>query len=78
MTSPIATALSGAIRVALIEFLHWREAKAREEGWVPSAADIDVFLSEIEAATPEAVKAEARERLGIPEPTPETPPVTPQ
>lgn len=35
----------------------------KPEGWKPSAEEWDKLEAEVEAATPEAVKAEARARL---------------
>ena len=67
MNPLLATAAIGLIRAGIEEFLAWREKKAQEVGWVPSASDVDAFLADIDAATPEAVKEQARKDLGLPE-----------
>lgn len=43
-----------------------RQYLNKPPGWTPTQADIDDFNAQIDAATPEAVKAEARARLGLP------------
>ena len=37
----------------------------RPEGWKPTQQDLDAFLLSVDAATPEAEKAAARQRLGM-------------
>lgn len=41
----------------------------KPEGWKPTDEDKQNLLDIVDAATPEAVKAEARKALGLPEPT---------
>jgi len=38
----------------------------KPEGWVPSKQDIIDFINEIDAASPEAIKAQARKDLNLP------------
>lgn len=38
----------------------------KPEGWKPSKQDIIDFINEIDAATPEAIKAQARRSLNLP------------
>ena len=54
----IASIISGGFEL-LRQYLN------KPEGWKPSQQDLDDLLLEVEAATPEAVKAEARLRLGL-------------
>lgn len=56
-----------AIAVATVNFLSEliRVRMGKPEGWKPSPQDVADFVVEIDAATPEAEKAAARERLGM-------------
>ncbi len=38
----------------------------KPEGWKPSQEEWDALNAEVAAATPEAVKADARTRMGLP------------
>jgi len=38
----------------------------KPEGWKPTQAEVDAFLLNVDSATPEAEKAAARVRLGLP------------
>lgn len=38
----------------------------KPEGWIPTQQDWDDLANTVDEATPEAVKAAARERLGLP------------
>jgi hypothetical protein len=67
-----------ALAVATVNFLSEliRVRMGKPEGWKPSPEDIANFVIEIEASTPEAMKAAARARLNLPtdvEPLRETP-----
>lgn len=64
MTDPLSAAISGAL-IALFEV--WARHHGKPEGWKPSAQDIADILADVDASTPEAMKAEARKRLGITE-----------
>ncbi len=54
----------GAIIQGGFELL--RQYLNKPEGWTPSEQDIADFLREIDEATPEAMKAQARANLGLP------------
>lgn len=64
----MAAIVAGLIKASITEFLAWRERKARDAAWVPSEADVDAFLAEIEGDTPEKLKAKVAASLGIPWP----------
>lgn len=57
----IAAFLNGGIEV-------WRTHANKPADWVPSAQDIADLNNLIDAASPEAVKAAAATRLGVPWP----------
>lgn len=61
------SAASTAIAVATVNFLSElvRVRLNKPEGWKPSPQDIADFVIEIDAATPEAEKAAAKQRLGL-------------
>lgn len=77
MNPVIEAATVGLIRVALTEFINWTTRKARPEGWVPTAEDVEAFLSQVEHDTPEALKAKVAADLGVPWPPPMPPEVLP-
>lgn len=60
--------LTPAIIAAIISggFELLRQYLGKPAGWVPTQQDIDDLHSSVDAATPEAVKAAARIRLGLP------------
>lgn len=49
-------------------FQIWASHASKPPGWTPSQQDIQDMLATIDAATPEKVKADARARLGLPDP----------
>ncbi len=53
---------------ALIQI--WANHANKPPGWVPTEAEVNDMISMVDAATPEAEKAAARARLGIPDPPP--------
>jgi hypothetical protein len=57
------TAIAAAIAAI---FQIWANHAGKPEGWKPTPADIDDLLGLVAAATPEAEKAAARVRLGLP------------
>ncbi len=72
-TNPIASAVAG---ILLGAFEIWARHQGKPEGWVPTQDEWGQFLDEVGLATPEARKALAAKRLGIPwPPAGEAPPV---
>ncbi len=63
--NPISSAVAG---ILLGAFEIWANHTGKPEGWIPSAEDWDQFLNEVDMATPEARKALAAKRLGVPWP----------
>ncbi len=61
----IITLVAKAIN-ALIEI--WGRHTGKPPDWRPTAQDLADFLAQVDAASPEAEKAAARARLGIPPP----------
>lgn len=62
--SPVAAIVTeAAARVILTEFVAWQERKARDANWKPSAADVEEFFGRVDADTPAAIEAEARQEL---------------
>lgn len=59
MTTAIATAIAAIFQI-------WANHAGKPEGWKPSQQDIDDLLGLVDAASPEAEKAAARVRLGLP------------
>lgn len=47
-------------------FQIWANHTGKPPGWVPTQEDIENMLAIVDSATPEARKAAARERLGLP------------
>ena len=43
----------------------WAEHTGKPEGWKPTPQDLADILAQVDAATPEAEKQAARDRLGI-------------
>lgn len=60
--------MNPAIIAAIISggFELLRQYLNQPEGWTPTQQDIDDLNAAVEAATPEAEKAAARVRLGLP------------
>lgn len=67
--NPLALAFATAAINGGIEI--WRTHLGKPAGWVPTAQDLADMDAAIDAASPEAVKAAAAERLGIVWPPPE-------
>lgn len=44
----------------------WANHSGKPTGWVPTQQDVEDMLAIVDAATPEARKAAARVRLGLP------------
>lgn len=68
----IGAAVSSLISALLQQFIEWQKQRAQVAGWKPSQQDVADFLAQVEADTPEAVKARVAAALGIP--WPPTPP----
>ena len=47
-------------------FQLWANHANKPPGWKPTQTEVDDLLSQVDAATPEAEKAAARARLGLP------------
>lgn len=58
---------SGIVAIINGAFEIWRIHANKPEGWKPSPDDIANLVASVDAATPEAEKAAARKRLGLPE-----------
>jgi hypothetical protein len=63
MNPAIATIIASLLNFA---FEIWRTHSGKPAGWVPSQAEIDGLLAEVDTATPEAEKTAARKRIGQP------------
>lgn len=64
MNPAAAIASEAAARIILNAFIARQEQWAREANYVPSPADVERFLTErVEADTPAAIEAEARQEL---------------
>lgn len=62
--NPLGYALIEGFSTVLIkQWIAWMERKQKPEGWKPTDADIQDFLDDIDLATPENVRAEARAEL---------------
>lgn len=73
--SPILEAAAvGLIRTAVTEYVAWQTRRAQAADWKPSPQDVDDFLAEIAADTPEALKAKVAASLGLQWPPPPTNP----
>ncbi len=59
METYIAAALTALFQI-------WANHSNKPPGWKPTDAEIDDLLAQADAATPEAEKAAARVRLGLP------------
>ena len=59
METAIATAILALFQV-------WANHTKKPEGWKPTPQDVQDILSTVDAATPAAEKAKARQRLGLP------------
>ena len=70
MTPLIQAAVTGLISASLREFVAWQSKRAQDASWKPSEKDVEDFLAEVSADTPEAVKARVAAALGVPWPNP--------
>jgi hypothetical protein len=55
----IASLLDATIRI-------WSTHAGKPEGWKPSPQDVADIMADVDASTPENIKAAARVRLGLP------------
>lgn len=55
--------VEGFSTVLIKQWIAWIERKQKPPGWKPTDADILEFLDDIDLATPENVRAEARKEL---------------
>ena len=70
MSVLVQSAVTGLISAALREFVAWQAKRAQDASWKPSDKDVEDFLAQIDADTPEAVKARVAAALGVPWPPP--------
>lgn len=69
MADPIiGAAVSSLISALLTQFIEWQKQRAQVAGWKPSQQDVADFLAQVEADSPETVKARVAAALGIPWP----------
>lgn len=73
MNPLLAVGIEQLIFLAIREFESWKERKQKPIGWTPAPEDIREFLDDIDAATPEAIKAQVAKELGLPWPPPPPP-----
>jgi len=71
MNEVLAAALTGLIRASVQSFIDWQHRRARDAEWKPTAQDVEDFIKELQADTPEALKAKVAASLGIPWPPPQ-------
>ena len=65
--NPLALAVGEGLTTIIIkEWLAWVERRNRAAEWKPTEADIADFLSEIDAASPEAIRAKVLAELKLP------------
>lgn len=80
MKPALEVAMVGVIRAVTSEFISWQQRRMRESGYVPSQEDVDKFIAEIAADSPEAIRKQIAQELGIPWVEPDsqgTPPQNP-
>lgn len=65
MNEIIAAAATGLIRTAVTQFNEWQVQRARDAAWKPSQEDVEAFMAQIAAHTPQALKAKVAASLGI-------------
>jgi hypothetical protein len=65
MNATTSAALTGFTNALLLEFIEYQKRRAQVEGWKPSEADVAAFLAEIDADTPEALKAKVAAQEGV-------------
>lgn len=70
MNELIAAAVTGLIRATVTEFTAWQAQRARDAAWKPSPQDVDAFMAQVAADSPEALKARVAASLGITWPPP--------
>lgn len=70
MNPIIAAASNALIEAAILQFVEYQKRKAQEADWKPSTQDAYDFLAEINADSPEALKARVAAALGVPWPPP--------
>ena len=68
MSALVTAAIHGLIKASILEFTEWQKRKAQATDWKPSPKDVEDFIAEIQADTPEALKAKVAASLGLPWP----------
>lgn len=63
MNAAARTLIEGLSTIVIKQWIAWLERKQKPEGWKPTDADIQDFLDDIDLATPENVRAQARAEL---------------